>query len=106
MGNGEGQLLVRGFTQNYIQVLINGIPTNDPESNAVYWSNWGAVSANAGSIQIQRGAGSSLYGAGSFGGSFNILTENANPYPYYSLHGSVGSPMNTLFGGSLSTGLI
>jgi hypothetical protein len=75
VGNGEGVLLVRGFTQNYVQVLVNGIPTNDPESNAVYWSNWGAVSNNAGSIQIQRGAGSSLYGAGSFGGSFNILTE-------------------------------
>ena len=77
VGNGEAKVLVRGFNQNYVQVLINGVPTNDPESNSVYWSNWGSVSSAAASIQIQRGAGSSLYGAGSFGGSFNIVTADA-----------------------------
>ncbi len=106
VGNGEGQLLVRGFSQNYVQVLINGIPTNDPESNSVYWSNWGAVSANASSIQIQRGAGSSLYGAGSFGGSFNILTESALPTSYYGLNLNLGSPLNTAYGFTANTGLI
>lgn len=105
-GNGESQLLVRGFSQNYVQVLINGIPTNDPESNSVYWSNWGAVSSNAGSIQIQRGAGSSLYGSGSFGGSFNILTENPSLYPFYGANFSLGDPMNTIYGVKLSSGLI
>ena len=105
-GNGESQLLVRGFSQNYVQVLINGIPTNDPESNSVYWSNWGAVSSNAGSIQIQRGAGSSLYGSGSFGGSFNILTENPSLSPFYGANFSLGDPMNTMYGIKLSTGLI
>jgi outer membrane receptor protein involved in Fe transport len=106
VGNGEGQLLVRGFSQNYVQVLINGIPTNDPESNSVYWSNWGAVSSNASSIQIQRGAGSSLYGSGSFGGSFNILTESALPNGYYGLNLNLGNPMNTLYGFTANTGLI
>lgn len=105
-GNGESQLLVRGFSQNYVQVLINGIPTNDPESNSVYWSNWGAVSSNAGSIQIQRGAGSSLYGSGSFGGSFNILTENPSLTPFYGANFSLGDPMNTMYGVKLSSGLL
>lgn len=103
---GEGQLRIRGFSQNYIQVLINGVPTNDPESNAVYWSNWGSVSANAASVQVQRGAGSSLYGAGSFGGSFNIITSDALPKPYYGANISIGSPMNTFYGINLNTGLM
>lgn len=106
VGNGEGKLLIRGFNQNYVQVLINGIPTNDPESNSVYWSNWGSVSANAQSIQIQRGAGSSLYGSGSFGGSFNILTEIPGINRFLGLKGNIGDPKNTMYGVNLSTGLL
>ncbi len=106
VGNGEAKVLVRGFSQNYVQVLVNGIPTNDPESNAVYWSNWGSVSSNAASIQIQRGAGSSLYGAGSFGGSFNIVTGEAPATPRYGINLSAGSPFNSMIGVDLNTGLI
>jgi outer membrane receptor protein involved in Fe transport len=106
VGNGEAKVLVRGFSQNYVQVLINGIPTNDPESNAVYWSNWGSVSSNASSIQIQRGAGSSLYGAGSFGGSFNIVTGEAPAKPSYGVNLSAGSPFNSMVGVNLNSGLI
>jgi outer membrane receptor protein involved in Fe transport len=105
VGNGEGQLLVRGFSQNYVQVLINGIPTNDPESNSVYWSNWGSVSSNAGSIQVQRGAGSSLYGSGSFGGSFNVITENPGMNHFYGANLSLGDPKNYLYGIKVNTGL-
>ncbi len=103
---GEAKLFVRGFTQDYVQVLINGVPTNDPESNRVYWSNWGSVSANAASIQVQRGAGSSLYGAGSFGGSFNIVTGDASPKSFYGINATFGSPMNTFYGLVVNTGLI
>lgn len=106
VGNGEGKLLIRGFNQNYVQVLINGIPTNDPESNSVYWSNWGSVSANAQSIQIQRGAGSSLYGSGSFGGSFNILTETPGLTRFLGLKGNIGDPKNSMYGVTLSSGLL
>lgn len=106
VGNGEGKLLIRGFNQNYVQVLINGIPTNDPESNSVYWSNWGSVSANAQSIQIQRGAGSSLYGSGSFGGSFNILTETPGLNRFLGIKGNVGDPKNTMYGVNLASGLL
>ncbi len=106
VGNGEAQMLIRGFTQNYVSVMINGIPTNDPESNSVYWSNWGSVSSNAGSFQIQRGAGSSLYGAGSFGGSFNIITELPNPKFFYGVNFGYGDPMNTMYGLKLNSGLL
>lgn len=106
VGNGEAKLLVRGFSQSYVQVLVNGVPTNDPESNSVYWSNWGSVSASAASIQIQRGAGSSLYGAGSFGGSFNIVTTDAPATPSYKLNLSMGDPFSSMYGIEANTGLI
>jgi outer membrane receptor protein involved in Fe transport len=106
VGHGEAKLYIRGFNQDYVQVLINGVPTNDPESNRVYWSNWGSVSAAAANIQVQRGAGSSLYGAGAFGGSFNIVTQDAPPTSYYGLTGNYGDPKNTLFGVKYRSGLI
>ncbi|MCK5452973.1 MAG: TonB-dependent receptor, partial [Calditrichia bacterium] len=52
-GLGEAEIFIRGFDAEHIQVLINGIPTNDPESQVVYWSNWTGLSGNASSIQIQ-----------------------------------------------------
>lgn len=76
-GLGEGELKVRGFDQDKVQILINGIPVNDPESQQVYWSNWTGLSSNIKSVQVQRGAGSSLYGSGAFGGSVNIETIGA-----------------------------
>jgi len=105
VGNGESKLYVRGFDQNYVQVLINGVPTNDPESNSVYWSNWGSVSSSASSIQLQRGAGSTLYGAGSFGGSFNIVTQEAPAKSSYGLRATVGDPLKSSYGVELNTGL-
>ncbi|MCK4695096.1 MAG: TonB-dependent receptor plug domain-containing protein, partial [Candidatus Cloacimonetes bacterium] len=81
-GQGESGIFIRGFDAEKIQILINGIPVNDPESQVVYWSNWTGLSSNIKSIQVQRGAGSSLYGSGALGGSVNIETigsaENRN----------------------------
>ncbi len=75
-GLGEADLFVRGFDSERVQIMINNVPVNDPESQVVYWSNWTGLSGNAGSIQVQKGVGSSLYGSGAFGGSVNIETDN------------------------------
>jgi len=80
-GLGEGDLYIRGFDSERVQILINGIPVNDPESQVVYWSNWTGLSSNATSIQVQRGSGSSLYGSGAFGGSVNIETMGVSARP-------------------------
>lgn len=39
-GFGDSRVNIRGFNQNNIAVLINGVPVNDMENSAVYWSNW------------------------------------------------------------------
>jgi len=72
-GLGEAEVYIRGFNTEHVRVEINGIITNDPESQRVFFSNWTGLASNANLIQVQRGAGSWLYGSG-FGGSFNVNT--------------------------------
>jgi len=89
-GLGESEIYIRGFDAEHIQILINGVPENDPESQVVYWSNWTGVSSAATSIQVQRGVGASLVGSGSFGGSVNIQTGQFSSVPRVIIRGSAG----------------
>lgn len=89
-GLGESELMVRGFDQDKVQIMINGIPVNDPESQQVYWSNWTGLSSNIKSVQVQRGAGSSMYGSGVFGGSINIETIGVAPQQEWTYRTSGG----------------
>jgi len=89
-GLGDSKITMRGFDAEKIQILINGIPVNDPESQKVYWSNWTGLSSNVKSVQVQRGAGSSMYGSGAFGGSINIETMGSKPKQTFTLRTSAG----------------
>ncbi|MCD4817562.1 MAG: TonB-dependent receptor [Candidatus Cloacimonetes bacterium] len=91
-GLGEGDIYMRGFDPDKVQIMINGIPVNDPESQQVYWSNWTGLSSNVQSVQVQRGVGSSLYGSGAFGGSVNIetLSQSLGKSSHFTLRTSVG----------------
>lgn len=89
-GIGDAQITMRGFEADKIQVLINGIPVNDPESQKVYWSNWTGLASNVKSVQVQKGAGSSLYGSGAFGGSLNIETMGSTPGREITIRSSFG----------------
>ncbi len=89
-GLGDSEITMRGFSADKIQILINGIPVNDPESQVVYWSNWTGLSSNVKSVQVQRGAGSSMYGSGAFGGSINIETMGSKPKQTFTFRTSAG----------------
>ena len=75
-GNGTGYsyVSIRGFDQSRISVMLDNVPLNDNESHQVYWVDHGDILSDAEDVEIQRGIGSSLYGASSFGGSININT--------------------------------
>lgn len=75
-GNGVGytSLRIRGTDANRINVTIDGIPLNDPESQQVFWVDLPDLASSAGDIQIQRGVGTSANGSGAFGASMNIST--------------------------------
>ncbi len=76
-GNGTGYsyVSIRGFDQSRISVMLDNVPLNDNESHQVYWVDHGDILSGADDVEIQRGVGSSLYGATAFGGSININTR-------------------------------
>lgn len=90
-GIGYTGIRIRGTDATRINVTANGIPMNDAESHSIFWVNTPDLASSLQDIQIQRGAGTSTNGAGAFGGSINMQTENAAPVPYAELNGSYGS---------------
>ena len=80
-GLGDSRINIRGFSQENIAVMINGIPVNDMENGRVYWSNWAGLSDATRSVQIQRGLGASKLAINSVGGTMNILTKPSESKP-------------------------
>ena len=60
-GNGIGYtgLWIRGSDPTRVNVSINGVPLNDPESQQVFWVNTPDLASSTSNIQIQRGVGTS-----------------------------------------------
>ena len=80
-GIGYTGFRIRGSDPTRINVSINGIPYNDPESQAVYWVDLPDIFSSTESIQIQRGVGTSTNGAGAFGASINLNTNTLQLKP-------------------------
>ena len=105
-GIGYSGIRVRGTDPTRINVTTNGIPMNDAESSQMYWVNIGDFTSSVQSIQVQRGVGTSTNGAGAFGATVNMQTENIGAKPYLGLDisgGSYGTHKETL---RFSTGLL
>lgn len=96
-GNSIGytNLSIRGSDAQRIQININGVPYNDPESHEVYWVNIPDIMSNTEDVQIQRGVGFSTTGGTSFGGLISIKTTKKFHQPFLNLSTSIGS-FNTL----------
>ncbi len=77
-GTGDAMMSVRGFKQNNVAILLNGVPVNGVENGLVYWSNWQGLTDASASIQIQKGPGVANVAANAVGGSVNIITYNAH----------------------------
>ncbi|MEI9808136.1 MAG: TonB-dependent receptor plug domain-containing protein [Bacteroidota bacterium] len=92
-GNGVGYtgIRIRGTDATRINVTLNGIPYNDAESQGTYFVDLPDFSSSVGSIQIQRGVGTSSNGAGAFGGSINFSTNEVNKEAYAEINNSFGS---------------
>lgn len=74
-GIGYTSLRIRGTDASRINITLDGIPLNDSESQQVFWVDLPDLASSTGSIQVQRGVGTSTNGAGAFGASVNISTE-------------------------------
>jgi iron complex outermembrane receptor protein len=92
-GNGFGytNLRIRGTDASRINVTIDGIPLNDPESQQVFWVDIPDIASSVDNIQVQRGAGTSSNGAGAFGATVSLQTKNPENEPFAQISGSYGS---------------
>ncbi|MFT3981825.1 MAG: TonB-dependent receptor [Ferruginibacter sp.] len=92
-GNGIGYtgMRIRGTDATRINITLNGIPFNDAESQGSFLVNVPDISSSAGSIQVQRGVGTSTNGVGAFGGSINLGTNDINTKKYLELNSTAGS---------------
>jgi outer membrane receptor protein involved in Fe transport len=80
-GMGESEIMLRGFPADKVRFMLNDIPMNEPEDQNVHWSNWASLANSVNSIEVQRGPGFSLYGAGAFGGTIQIETMGVSLEP-------------------------
>ena len=94
-GVGYTGIRIRGVDASRINVTINGIPVNDPESHDVYWVNMPDLTSSISNMEIQRGIGTSTNGAAAFGANLNIKTDDISANSYGVLDNSYGS-FNTL----------
>lgn len=90
-GVGYTGLRIRGSDASRVNVTINGIPLNDAESQGVFWVNMPDFASSVDNIQIQRGVGASTNGAGAFGASINLMTDQLEEKAYAEVANSFGS---------------
>jgi iron complex outermembrane receptor protein len=90
-GVGYTYMSVRGSNGERINVTVNGIPYNDPESHGTFWVNLGDFASSTENLQLQRGVGTSTNGSGAFGASLNILTAAVSEEAFGEISNSFGS---------------
>ncbi len=90
-GIGYTNLRIRGTDANRINVTIDGIPLNDPESQQVFWVDLPDLASSVDNIQVQRGVGTSSHGAGAFGATVSVQTKNPENEPFAQASTSYGS---------------
>lgn len=76
-GAGDARINVRGFNQQNVAIMINGVPINDMENGWVYWSNWDGIGDATSSIQMQRGLSAVNLATPSIGGTMNVISSPA-----------------------------
>ena len=107
-GNGFGYtgIRVRGSDATRVNVTINGVPYNDSESSGTFWVNMPDFASSVESLQLQRGVGTSTNGAGAFGASLNMLTDNSSDKASAEISNSFGSFNSRKHTLKFSTGLL
>lgn len=92
-GNGIGYtgLRIRGVDGSRINVMIDGVPFNDSESQTSYFVDIPDITSSSSQIVIQRGVGTSTNGVAAFGASVDVLLKDPAEAPYLLTQNSVGS---------------
>lgn len=103
-GTGDARISIRGFQQENIALLLNGVPVSSVENGLVYWSNWAGLGDATQTIQVQRGLGASRVALNSVGGTINIITKSTEAEKGGKIRFSMSDYGNRKTSLSLSTG--
>lgn len=106
LGVGNTAFRIRGTDATRINVTLNGMPLNNPESQEVFWVNLPDLSNSLQNIQIQRGVGTSTNGSAAFGASISLQTTGARPEMYGEASTAVGSYGTFLSNIAAGTGIL
>ena len=106
LGTGTTYMRIRGAGDSRINVTLDGVPLNSPEDQCVFWANMNSYGSLLGSVQIQRGVGTSTNGDGAFGGTVALASATPLQVPSIEVSGSYGSFNTYNIGGKFSTGLL
>lgn len=92
-GNGVGYtgFRIRGVGGTSINVMMNGVPYNDAESQGTFFVDVPDLTSSASQIVIQRGVGTSTNGISAFGASVNVISKNPEDHFYLKSDNSYGS---------------
>ncbi|WP_179004268.1 TonB-dependent receptor [Winogradskyella forsetii] len=104
-GYGDSRINLRGFDSENVAVMINGVPVNDMENGAVYWSNWAGLGDVTSTMQVQRGLGASKVAVSSVGGTINIITKTTDAVQGGNIMSTIGNDGYLKYGMTYSTGL-
>jgi len=105
-GVGYTGIRIRGISSQQINVTLNGVPLNDPESHGVYWVDIPDFASSTSSLQVQRGVGTSTFGTGAFGASISLETDKISPRAYAQTSSTYGSFNTKKYSIKGSTGLL
>ncbi len=103
-GFGDARINIRGFSQENIALLINGISVSGMEDNKVYWSNWSGLGDVTRTMQVQRGLGATKMATSSVGGTINIITKTTDQKKGGSISKAIGNNGYEKTAMTLSTG--
>ena len=106
LGTGTTYMRIRGAGDSRINVTLDGVPLNSPEDQCVFWANMNSYGSLLGSVQIQRGVGSSTNGDGAFGGAIALSSATPQQTLGGEISSSYGSYNTYNIGGKFSTGLL
>jgi hypothetical protein len=93
-GDGDARVSIRGFSQQNVLVLIDGIPMNDMVNGRVFWSNWFGLDNLTKGVQVQRGLGASKLAIPALGGTMNILTAGIEATKQVVVKEEIGNNFN------------
>ena len=106
LGTGTTYMRIRGAGDSRINVTLDGVPLNSPEDQCVFWANMNSYGSLLGSVQIQRGVGTSTNGDGAFGGTVALSSATPQQKAGLEISTSYGSFNTYNIGGKFSTGLL